>query len=152
MGKGTHGPGGGAGHSHSEEYPDDTWNLWCHLASAEALNANDSNAMSVFRPFVKRLETEGSLHTDGDEELLIKITFASPCSLRKLMIIGGGGTDHHPSNIRIFVGKDDIDFQNINDTIPTFSSSLPLNETGEAYLNVHPPNAFTNVTNIAFFF
>ena len=152
MGKGGHGGGAaGAGHSHSEEYPMDTWNLYQHLESAEALNASEADAMGIFRPFQRRLETE-VIRSDGDEEVLVKLVFRSPCSLRRLMVIGGGSPGHHPSSVRVYVGKDDLDFQNIEDVRPTFQSALPLNEPGEAYLNLHPPNAFTNVTNVALFF
>ena len=61
MGKGGHGGGAvGGGHSHDEEYPDDNWNLYQHVDRAEALNA-EGDAKKVLRPFVRRLETEGSL-------------------------------------------------------------------------------------------
>ena len=152
MGRGGHGGGmAGAGHSHDEEYPEDTWNLYSHIESTEALNATSTNGMAVFKPFVRRLEGP-TIESDGDEELLIKIVFASPCSLRRLMVIGGGTPGHHPSHVKIFVGRPDIDFQSIDDVRPAFASSLPVNQPGEAYLNVHPPAAFTNVTNLAFFF
>jgi len=152
MGKGAHGPGGGAGHSHSEEYPDDTWNLWCHVASAEALNADAESALPILRPFVRRLETEGSLRSDGDEDLMVKIVFASPCSVRRLMVIGGGEPAHHPSHVRVFLGQADLDFSTVEDVRPAFESSLPVNQPGEAYVNLHPSGAFTNVTNLALFF
>ena len=81
MGKGGHGGGAvGGSHSHNEEYPDDNWNLYQHVDRAEALNA-EGDAKSVLRPFVRRLETDGSLVSDGDEELLVKITFRAPVSL-----------------------------------------------------------------------
>ncbi|KAK7241052.1 proteasome-interacting thioredoxin [Aureococcus anophagefferens] len=70
MGRGGHGgAGGGAGHSHSVEYPDDSWNLYQHVDRAEALNAQDgADAARVLRPFVRRLDTDGSFASDGDEE------------------------------------------------------------------------------------
>ncbi|KAJ8609876.1 hypothetical protein CTAYLR_007501 [Chrysophaeum taylorii] len=152
MGRGSHGPGGGAGHSHSEEYPDDTWNLYQHIAQADALNAVDNSALSVFRPFARRLETAGSLHSDGDEEMLVKVVFASPCSIRRLMVVGGGNPSHHPRHVRVYVGHEDLDFQSIEDVIPVYETSLPVNQAGEAYVNVHPTGAFTNVTTVSFFF
>ena len=152
MGKGGHGGGAvGGGHSHNEEYPDDNWNLYQHVDRAEALNA-EGDAKSVLRPFVRRLETEGSLVSDGDEELLVKITFLAPVSLRRLMVIGQGDPDTHPSRVKVYVGKEDLDFQSLEDVRPTFESTLPQNPTGEAFVHVHPPGAFTNVTSLAFFF
>ena len=101
---------------------------------------------------VRRLETEGSLVSDGDEELLVKVTFVAPVSLRRLMVIGQGDPDTHPSRVKVYVGKEDLDFQSLEDVRPTFESSLPQNPTGEAFVHVHPPGAFTNVTSLAFFF
>jgi len=155
MGKGGHGGGAAGGcHSHSVEYPDDTWNLYQHVARAEALNAADgSDALAVFRPFVRRLETAGSLESDGDEELLVKVTFAAPVSLRRLMVIGGGDDDaHHPARVKVYVDNEALDFQSLEDARPAYESSLPVNGTGEAYVNVHPPAAFTNISAVALFF
>ena len=102
MGKGGHGGGAvGGGHSHNEEYPDDNWNLYQHVDRAEALNA-EGDATKVLRPFVRRLETEGSLVSDGDEELLVKVTFVAPVSLRRLMVIGQGDQDTHPSSCLLY--------------------------------------------------
>ena len=73
MGKGGHGGGAvGGGHSHNEEYPDDNWNLYQHVDRAEALNA-EGDATNVLRPFVRRLETEGSLVSDGDGTKIYKL-------------------------------------------------------------------------------
>lgn len=154
MGKGGHGGGGGGScHSHSVEYPDDSWNLYQHVDRAEVLNAQDGcEALSVLRPFVKRCEGDGSITSDGDEELLIKVTFLAPVSLRKLMVIGGGSDDAHPSRVKVYVGQENLDFQSLEDVRPTYESRLPVNGPGEAFLNVHPPSAFTNVTTVAFFF
>mmetsp|Transcript_21237 Transcript_21237/g.63385 ORF Transcript_21237/g.63385 Transcript_21237/m.63385 type:complete len:207 (+) Transcript_21237:180-800(+) len=153
MGRGGHGGGvSSACHSHSEEYPDDSWNLYQHIERAEALNADASDAAPILKPFVRRLEPAGSLTSDGDEELLIKVSFSAPVSLRRLMVIGAGEGDAHPSRIKVYVGKEDLDFQSLEDVRPTFESALPQNPTGEAFLNVHPPSKFTNVSTLAFFF
>lgn len=154
MGRGGHGPGSaGAGHSHSEEYPEDTWNLYQHIASAHALNVQDSStAAAVFRPFVRRLESQGSLRSDGDEEMLVKVTFSSPVSIRRVMVIGGGQPQHHPRHLRVYVGHEDLDFQSIEDVNPTMETTLPVNEAGEAFVNTHPVGAFSNQTAVAFFF
>ena len=38
--------------------------------------------------------------SDSDEELLIKVFFTSPVHVRKIMVIGGGEEDHHPSHLK----------------------------------------------------
>ena len=154
MGRGGHGGGAAGGcHSHSVEYPDDSWNLYQHMERAEVLNAADGrDAAGVLRPFARRLETDGSLVSDGDEELLVKVTFAAPVSLRRLMVIGGGDEAHHPSRVKVYVNQESLDFQSLEDVRPTYESTLPANPTGEAYVAVHPTSAFTNITTVAFFF
>jgi len=154
MGRGGHGgAGGGAGHSHSVEYPDDSWNLYQHVDRAEALNAQDgADAARVLRPFVRRLDTDGSFASDGDEELLVKVTFLAPVALRRLMVIGAGDPEAHPSHVKVYVNRENLDFQSLEDIRPAFESALPPNAPGEAYVNLHPPHAFASVTNVALFF
>ena len=82
----------------------------------------------------------------------INMSFLAPVSLRKLMVIGGGSDVAHPSRVKVYVGQENLDFQSLEDVRPTYESRLPVNGPGEAFLNVHPPSAFTNVTTVAFFF
>ncbi|KAJ1459394.1 galactose-binding domain-like protein [Pelagophyceae sp. CCMP2097] len=153
MGKGGHGGCGGGAHSHSVEYPDDSWNLYQHIATAEALNCATNDALPVFRPFVRRLEAPGPLlRSDGDEEVLVKVTFRAPVSVRRIMVVGGGDAEGHPVRVKVYVGREDVDFQSLEETTPTMTTSLPVNPTGEAYVATHPPHAFTNISAIAFFF
>ena len=67
-------------------------------------------------------------------------------------VIGAGPGDAHPSRVKVYVGREDLDFQALEDVRPTFESALPQNPTGEAFLNVHPPSKFTNVSHLCFFF
>lgn len=149
MGRGAHGGAPGAAHSHDPDYPDDTWNLYQHIAHTQALNAH-AGTVGVFRPFVRRFETENSVVSDGDEEVIIKVVFASPCSLRRLMVIGA--ETQHPSHLRVYVGHEDLDFSSVDDVTAAYETTLPVNVQGEAFVNTHPPGPFTNVTSLAFFF
>ena len=47
--------------SHDSEFPEDTWNLYQHILSAEALNTSGDPkelALAVFKPHARRLEPE----------------------------------------------------------------------------------------------
>mmetsp|Transcript_5085 Transcript_5085/g.6447 ORF Transcript_5085/g.6447 Transcript_5085/m.6447 type:complete len:209 (+) Transcript_5085:18-644(+) len=154
MGKGSHGGGAaGAGHSHDTEYPDDNWNLYQHIDRCEVLNAvAPCNAAGLFKPFVRRFDAEPFVLSDADEELLIKVTFVSPVHIRKIMVIGGGEEDQHPSSMKVFVNTvaEDMDFAAAADIEPTQEFDLVPNIEGEGYV-VTRQGPFTNVTAITFF-
>ena len=144
----------GAGHSHNPEYPDDSWNLYAMLDTnlTTALNAtNSTDALGVFKPFARRLETNPQLISDADEELMIVAQFTSPVHIRKIMIIGGGENDKHPSQLKCYVNKDNIDFSSVQSLTPSQAFNLPVNSDGTVELmTVLRP--FTNVNSVVFFF
>ena len=88
----------GGGHSHDDANPDDDWNLYQHLERAEVLNAvvlgeGDTTwapnaagkALCVMRPNARRLQPGQILSSDSDEQVIVKLQFAAPVSVRKLM-------------------------------------------------------------------
>ena len=101
-----HGLSGG-GHSHSEEYPDDSWNLYSMLDkdSTVALNVNrPDHVLGIFKPFVLRLNETPQLISDCDQEIIITASFVSPVHVRKIMVIGGGTNyAQHPLHLKCYV-------------------------------------------------
>lgn len=89
----------GGGHSHDDANPDDDWNLYQHLERAEVLNAvvigegdttwappnATGKALCVMRPNARRLQPGQILSSDSDEQVIVKLQFAAPVSVRKLM-------------------------------------------------------------------
>ena len=92
----------GGGHSHNETYPDDDWNLYQHLERADVLNAvvlssgegettswappsSTGKARCLFKPHARRLQPGSTLSSDSDEQIIVKVQFAAPISVRKLM-------------------------------------------------------------------
>jgi len=153
MGKGAHGGGfAGSSHSHSAEAPEDTWNLYQHIESVVGLNATaPGDAAAIFKPHAKRLDAEPTLTSDGDEELMVKVAFSSPVHIRRIMVIGGGEVDEHPSHLKVYVGREEIDFSSAEDVSPTQEFDLEQNLTGEGFLATRQA-PFTNVTHVTFFF
>ena len=106
----------GGGHSHDDANPDDDWNLYQHLERAEALNAvvlgegdttwapnATGKALCIMRPNARRLQQGQILSSDSDEQVIVKLQFAAPVSVRKLMARPqpktrhpGSGTVGHP--------------------------------------------------------
>jgi len=160
-------------HSHDAEFPDDNWNLYQHveLETSEALNTNLAGASAgdvaskapvaaVLRPHERRLERQPWLASDADEDLLLVLRFTSPVHVRKILVVGGGGESEgegeeelaaHPSCLRCYVNREDIDFSSVSDVEATQTFDLPLNTSGDAEL-VTRVSAFTNVTTLALYF
>jgi len=106
----------GGGHSHDDANPDDDWNLYQHLERAEVLNAvvlgegdttwapnATGKALCIMRPNARRLQQGQILSSDSDEQVIVKLQFAAPVSVRKLMAHPqpktrhpGSGTVGHP--------------------------------------------------------
>lgn len=150
-----HGPGmAGSSHSHDSRYPDDNWNLYSMLdpEGTTALNVTRStDVMGIFKPHALKLNSEHVLMSDADAEIIITCRFTSPVSVRKLMVIGGGSEEHHPSQLKCFVQQDNIDFNNIEEFRPVQVFNLPVNATGTVELTtvLHP---FTNISTLTFYF
>ena len=161
----------GGGHSHDEAYPDDDWNLHQHVERAEALNAvaiaggdegaamrsaplySSGKAMGVLKPHARRLDQSSALFSDADEQLIVKIQFFVPVSVRKIMIVGSGSSSSHPNSVRCYVDRaaEDLDFSALEGVVPAQVSDLAVNAAGEGYFNT-ARTPFTNITALSLFF
>ena len=144
----------GASHSHDVQFPDDTWNLYSMLdpEGVTALNAtHPEQALGIFKPHVHRLTEQPEIISDADPELLVVVRFTSPVHIRKIMIIGGGIPENHPSSLKCYVNHENIDFTNLEALRPAQEFRLPVNEEGTVELTT-VLRQFTNVTTMAFFF
>lgn len=149
-----HGGGmAGASHSHDPQFPDDDWNLYSMLdPSTTSLNVTSpEDTLGVFKPHARRLESQPELISDADDEIIVMARFTAPVHLRKIMVIGSGGTGHHPSRLRCYVNQDNIDFTNVGALRPAQEFNLPVNENGtvELFTAIHP---FTNISSVTFYF
>lgn len=81
------------------------------------------------------------------------MTFTSPVHIRKIMVIGGGNEECHPSAMKVFVNSvaEDIDFAGASDLPAVQEFDLAPNVTGEGFVNTRQ-GPFTNVTAVTFFF
>ena len=83
----------------------------------------------------------------------MKANFVSPVQVRKIWVLGGGGggdKEQHPSELKLYVNKEGIDFSGIGDHTPTQVFQIPVDSDGlELTTLVH---SFSNVTSLHFFF
>lgn len=142
-------------HSHDAEYPDDDWNLYSQIDPNQftALNVSrPAEAIGIFKPFVRRLEEQPSITSDGDPEIIVMVTFTSPVNLRKIMVIGGGDPMlNHPRQLKCYVNQTNFDFQSTTTVRPSQEFNLVINEEGTIE-NLAQIHTFTNVNSIVFFF
>jgi len=153
--------------SHDPEYPDDAWNLYQHVESSEALNCEgeaQSVAAGVLTPHALRFSAERVLKSDSDGEILLRLWFASPVSVRKIMLIGGrlpfsesspmppdvADLATHPRELRAYAGRDDVDFASLDDIQPTQRWDLTPNLTGEGFVPVRQA-PFTNISSLTLY-
>src|SRR3546814_14301792 len=84
--------------------------------------------------------------------MIIVAHFASPVTIRRIVVIGGGeDTDAHPNQMICYVNRDGIDFNSISDFNPVQGFDLPINTNGEVILT-KVQAAFTNVHTLTLFF
>jgi hypothetical protein len=144
----------GASHSHDVRYPDDTWNLYAMLdtETTTALNVTrPRDVMGIFKPFVKRLETEPLLISDADDEMILTLRFTSPVTIRKLMIIGGTNPDQQPATLRCYPKQENIDFNNVETFRPAQTFNLQPNPEGTVEL-ITTLHQYTNVSTLVLYF
>lgn len=111
------------------------------------------DTIGVFKPFARRLEDSPMIKSDADEEIIISIRFTSPCHVRKLMFIGGGEDESHPSTVKCYVNHEDIDFSSVENFTPAATfSNLGLNKEGTAEQFATPASKFTNIDVLTFYF
>jgi hypothetical protein len=121
-------------------------------ASTTALNVTQpGHAVGVFKPFARRFTAQPELISDADAEIIIVARFTSPVHIRRIMVIGGGEDEHHPSELRCYVNQENVDFTSIGALNPAQRFTLPVNREGvvELTTSLQP---FTNVTTVAFYF
>ncbi len=105
------------------------------------------SAKKIFKPKDQMLERESFLESNkGDPELLIYIPFNSAVKMKSMTMIGGeGGTS--PSIIKLYVNKENPDFDLIEGSVATQEFECIENPEGELPYSLKP-NKFNNVFSL----
>lgn len=127
--------------------------------------ATAGSVLSAFRPWHQRLEVPPSplKSNDDDPELLIHVPFNGSVKLKAICIIGGYDGSS-PSKLRVYINRDDLDFQNVAHLPPVQEWDLLENYNGQIEYPTHvakfngvhsidlhiPSNFGANVTEISF--
>ncbi|KAJ1953165.1 hypothetical protein EC988_003150 [Linderina pennispora] len=118
-----HGHGHGHGHDHDHDAEDlgfaDSLYSKILVDNTTCLNEAEPNSIhGVFKPHHLRLDTQKFVESDCDEELLIHVPFNGMVKLKSILLWGGAG-ESAPKHMKVFANRDDLDFDNVNDTTCT---------------------------------
>ncbi|KAJ2710908.1 hypothetical protein H4R19_003509 [Coemansia spiralis] len=123
-----HGHSHSHGHDHDHDHDHDAEadtglrdSLFGKVAVGRAWCLNEQTPGSVcgvFKPWHQRLDTTCGIASDADEELLVYVPFTGMVKLKSVLIWGGSGQEA-PREVRVFANRDDLDFDNVHDALPT---------------------------------
>ena len=104
------------GKIHADHFDGPSNDLLPHidLEGVTALNAA-SGAKGIFKPYDKRLERDMCVTSEeNDPQLIIRVPFICPVSIRAFTVIGGGdGTA--PRSSKLFINHESLDFGDAED-------------------------------------
>mmetsp|Transcript_32964 Transcript_32964/g.94677 ORF Transcript_32964/g.94677 Transcript_32964/m.94677 type:complete len:220 (-) Transcript_32964:129-788(-) len=135
--------------SHSHDETEDAWNLYQHVERVEGLNVADGmeDLRCLFKPFARRRDPLPAVASADDGELIVKVWFKSPVTIRQLCVASCGGhrveepgapgattgggmsCGSAPATLRCFTSPaaDGLDFAGIDDIAPSQTMELPPN-------------------------
>jgi hypothetical protein len=117
----------------------------------KCLNCVDpDNGFKIFKPWSDRLDTTVLLSSEEDEEIIIYIPFVSSLKLTSIGLLGIGG-DSDPSGLKVFVNRDDVDFDSVRDITPTQEFECVRNSGGVVPEYKTLPTKFGNVRSLTLF-
>ncbi|KAF8822649.1 thioredoxin family Trp26 protein [Cardiosporidium cionae] len=108
-------------------------------------------AKGVFKAYDSRLdESKFCDSMEGDPELMISLSFISPCKISSIHLIGG---DHstYPTAVKLYVDKENLDFSALYDSKPSQEISLMEDFHGSIEYPVKV-SKFANVSHLTLFF
>ncbi|PVU90368.1 hypothetical protein BB559_000481 [Furculomyces boomerangus] len=105
---------------------------------------------TVFKPWDQRLDFTKKVESDCDEELIFHVPFSGQVKLKSILVWGGPGNSA-PSKLKVFINREDVDFDNASELIPTqeFDLISGQNEPVEYFTRI---SKFNNVRNINLYF
>lgn len=135
----SHSHGGHDGHDdHDHVPPEATYtsqllNLKINVFQVTALNlANPQDEVAkLFKTSELRYQIKPVIKSDADEQLIIHIPFLNGSVKLHSVIFRTNGDKYCPRTIKLWKNNRNIDFDNVNDTKPTFTLSHP--HVGVAY-------------------
>ena len=112
-------------------------NQYISFNECSALNVEDAETLKAVLSLTSNLKSN-----EDDPQILITLKFNQNVNITYIQIEVGKNTDLHPSALKVFVGRDDLDFDDVQDMQATEKFELE-NNLGKA-MKVNIPR-FRNV-------
>mmetsp|Transcript_96600 Transcript_96600/g.171767 ORF Transcript_96600/g.171767 Transcript_96600/m.171767 type:complete len:206 (+) Transcript_96600:27-644(+) len=146
--------GAGCGCLHEEDLTGQSQLLlpWIDVDAVVGLNEDEPNtARRVFRPYHTRLDDTQLVESpEGDEELMVKVTFTSPVKVTGISVIGGDNGSS-PSSVKLYINREDLDFASLEDVEATQELQLAEDFHGAIQFPVRAAK-FLVVTHLSLYF
>ena len=160
------------GHSHDHDHVDETdvsLRKYIDIPNVRCLNEDEAGmAQRILKPYESRLEmttSNASLKSqlDGDVDLLLHIPFTEAVTIHYISIAGPRRIESEtagPKKVKIFVDREDLDFDEAMELPPTCEIELVPSEHELEYSDeygtidypLRPGGRFQNISNLALYF
>ncbi|KAG2202257.1 hypothetical protein INT46_009983 [Mucor plumbeus] len=121
------------------------------IDNVRCLNESEPDSgKSVIRPWNERQQDSKFVESDADEQLIFYIPFTGSVKLRSICL-RTDPTDSAPSNMKVFINRDDVDFDAADSYTPTQEFEL-VEGTNEVVEYGTKITKFSSVRSITLFF
>ncbi|KAI1373774.1 DUF1000 domain protein [Hypoxylon crocopeplum] len=119
-------------HDHEHDHSDDITpalqhSLYQHINFDGINTMNEASSGSgkaiVKKTWAERLQTEPELASDADEQILMTIPFTGQVKLHSILL-RTSPSDSAPRTLKIFINRDDVDFEAAEELAPTQTLDL----------------------------
>ncbi|KAI8992372.1 galactose-binding domain-like protein [Pilobolus umbonatus] len=112
--------------------------------------AEPNSGSHIIKPWNERWEDTKYLESDADEQLIVFVPFTGCVKLRSICI-RTDRSDHAPSKMKVFINRDDVDFDAADTYTPVQEFDLVQSSNDVIEYGVRV-SKFSNVRNISLFF
>ncbi|KAG2232548.1 galactose-binding domain-like protein [Thamnidium elegans] len=121
------------------------------LDNVRCLNESELNSgKKVIRPWNERMDDLKLVESDADEQLIVVIPFTGSVKLRSICL-RTDPTDSAPSKMKVFINRDDVDFDTADSYTPVQEFDLVEGSNNVIEYGVRITK-FTSVRNIILYF
>ncbi|KAK8134706.1 Galactose-binding protein [Apiospora sp. TS-2023a] len=147
-----------SGHGHDEhDHSDDITpalqhSLYQHIDFDGVQTLNEETTGSgkavLKKTWAERLDLEPEVASDADEQLIVQVPFTGQVKLHSILL-RTSPSDSAPRTLKLFINRDDVDFDAVADLPPT--QVLELSQTGDVQELPVKRALFSKVTRLTLF-
>lgn len=133
-----------------------------------SVKQKNEHLRQVFRTQEDRFKVAGAIESDVDAQMILHIPFTGNVRLYSIILRTHGSAAHCPKTIKLFKNRDDIDFDNVSHSEPSYQLTQPQlgtlvefdddevavesDENEDSFVEHHlPRSTFQSVTSLTIF-